>query len=110
MHSAKLLLKQFVSTSIRISELSFITLARMLQMGGALLAFSFSTWCKASNAVICLKVNGSEEVNYSLIFLMLGCLLYFTIAVSIGSSIPIVEDRWVSFSLIPSSLVILVKQ
>ena len=109
MHSAKLLLKHFVSTSAKISGLSFITLAGMLQMEDALLAFSFSTWCKASNVVISLKVTGSEGVNSSLILLMLGCLLYFTIAMSIGSSIPTVEDRWVSFSLIPSSFVILVK-
>ena len=78
-------------------------------MGDACLALNFSTFCKASNVVMFLKVNGLEGVNASITFLIFRCLLYFIVAISRGSSIPFVEERWVLFSLISSSLLLLVK-
>ena len=57
-------------------------------MGDAILLFNFSICCKASNVVMFLKVNGLEGVSAFFIFLILGCLLYFIIAMSIGLSIP----------------------
>ena len=57
-------------------------------MGDAFLLLNFSICCKASNVVMFLKKNVLERVNASFIFLILGCLLYFIIAISIGSSIP----------------------
>ena len=56
-----------------------------------------------------LKVNGSEGTQFSFILLILGCFGYFLIAISTGSLIPIVDDKWASFSVIPSSWVILAK-
>ena len=57
-------------------------------MGDAFLLLNFSICCKGSNVVMFLKVNGLQGVNASFIFFILGCLLYFIIALSIGSSIP----------------------
>ena len=57
-------------------------------MGDALLLLNFSICSKASNLVMFLKENALEGVNSSFIFLILGCLLYFIITMSTGSSIP----------------------
>ena len=57
-------------------------------MEDAFLLLNFSICCKVSNVVMFLQVNGLEGVNAFLIFLILGCLLYFIIAISIGLSIP----------------------
>ena len=43
MHSSTLLFKQFCSTATKSSGVSFSTLAGMLRIGEAFLAFNFST-------------------------------------------------------------------
>ena len=56
-------------------------------MGDAFLLLNFSICCKASNVVMFLKENVLVGVSTSFFFLILGCLLYFIITISIGSSI-----------------------
>ena len=50
-------------------------------MRDAFLLFNFSIFCKVSNVVMILKVSGLEGVNVFFIFLILGCLLYFIVAI-----------------------------
>ena len=54
-------------------------------------------------------MNDSEHVKHSSIFFMLGWFLYFSTALSIGSSIPVVDDRCVPVSVISRSCVVFAK-